>query len=169
MDLLEDNTPRDMLALMGEGASIEAESSAIEADTPTTSSANRSGSIASIGFRVDIAALQISKGSLLETPAAIVIESDEEGTTKREHKRERKEIKEALQCFHEEMHTVGKFEASTSRARESAKKTWDYDSKVASQARERFESHAPPWVKDGVPKEVAVSIQKGITPALALS
>ncbi|MCE3215344.1 hypothetical protein HAX54_001993 [Datura stramonium] len=41
MDLLEENIPRDMLALMGEGASIVAESSAIEANTPTTSSANR--------------------------------------------------------------------------------------------------------------------------------
>ncbi|MCE3214625.1 hypothetical protein HAX54_052906 [Datura stramonium] len=78
-------------------------------------------------------------------------------------------MKEALQCFHEEMHTVGKVEASTSRARESAKYTGDNDSEAASQARERFESHAPPWVKDGLAKEVAVSIQKGIAPALALS
>ncbi|MCD9638609.1 hypothetical protein HAX54_022695 [Datura stramonium] len=177
MDLLEENTPRDIPTLMGEGSRIAAESSAIEVDTPTTSSIDRLKS--HIAKSIDAVlipvheVIQILDGRIdgieeqdnerlrdgqsidfsrvfaqqaqdfgqtlpLYKPALAhcfrhlvhddIIESDEEGAAERAHKRERKEMKEALQCFCEEMHTIREVKDSTSRPHESTEHTGDYDS-----------------------------------------
>ncbi|MCD7468789.1 hypothetical protein HAX54_007271 [Datura stramonium] len=145
LDMPKGSTLIEVPALMDKGASTSADFAAIEANIPTAPS---TASVSTIPPAIrpllkpfvakSIAAapapilevIQVLHGQMddiVERVNELLSYDDEEGIAERAPKRERYEMKKALQCYHEEMHMVGKVGASISRVVESVEHTGDYD------------------------------------------